>query len=64
VKKSLVSAETIARLADDGQNISSYFTNDGKMMPLLESGEIDSGEDTTEELNEAARESPETDSLL
>ena len=31
-----ISAESIARLADKGQDISSYFTNEGKMMPPLE----------------------------
>jgi hypothetical protein len=30
-----ISAESIARLADKGEDISSYFTNKGKMMPPL-----------------------------
>jgi hypothetical protein len=30
-----VSAEAIARMADKGQDISRFFTNDGKMMPPL-----------------------------
>lgn len=64
VARKRVSAETIARLADEGQDISSYFTNDGKIMPPLESGEIDPSEDTNEKLNEAARENRGTDSLL
>jgi hypothetical protein len=64
VKKPLVSAETIAQLADEGQDISSYFTNEGKMMAPLENGESDPSEEMTQGLNEAARESPETDSLL
>src|SRR5882724_9615020 len=34
--KRTISAESIARLADKGQDISSYFTNEGKMMPPLE----------------------------
>lgn len=64
MKRLPVSAETIARLADEGQNISSYFTNEGKMMPPLEGGESDPGEDAVEELNEAARKNRETDSPL
>lgn len=63
MKRTPVSAESIARLADKKQDVSSYFTNDGKMMPPLESGEIDPSEDTIDELNEAARENRETDSL-
>jgi len=34
-KKKPVSAEAIARMADKGQDISRFFTNDGKMMPPL-----------------------------
>ena len=37
-----ISAESIARLADKGEDMSSYFTNKGKMMPPLE---IDINED-------------------
>jgi hypothetical protein len=50
-----VSAESIARLADKGQDISAYFTNKGKMMPPLGSLGIDLNKDMLEELNEAAR---------
>lgn len=53
--KKSASAESIARLADERQDVSSYFTNDGKMMPPLETGEIDPSKETNEELNEAAR---------
>lgn len=35
--KQSVSAESIARLADSGKDVSRYFTNKGKMMPALES---------------------------
>ena len=49
------SAESIARLADNGQDISSYFTNKGKMMPPLGSVGIDLNDKMIEELNEAAR---------
>jgi hypothetical protein len=34
-KRKPVSAEAIARLADRGEDISRFFTNDGKMMPPL-----------------------------
>jgi len=50
-----VSAESIARLADNGSDISSYFTNKGKMMPPLESVGVDLTEQLIEELNEAAK---------
>jgi hypothetical protein len=56
VEKQPVSAESIARLAEKGQDVSSYFTNEGKMMPPLGNGEIDSHEDAIEELNERVRE--------
>ena len=56
MKERPVSAETIGRLADQGQDISSFFTNDGKMMPSLGNGGIDSNGDAPDELNEAARE--------
>jgi hypothetical protein len=62
--KRRVSAESIARLADDEQDVSSYFTNDGKMMPPLEGSEIDPSEDGIEELNETPRENRGTDSPL
>jgi len=50
-----LSAESIAQIADKGSDISSYFTNKGKMMPPLESVGIDLNQDIIEELNEAAR---------
>ncbi len=49
------SPESIAQLADNGRDISSYFTNKGKMMPPLESMEAELTEELIEELNEAAR---------
>jgi hypothetical protein len=36
--KKAVSAETIARLADCGENVSCFFTNTGRMMPLIQPG--------------------------
>jgi Ribbon-helix-helix protein, copG family len=49
------SAESIARLADNGRNVSRYFTNKGKMMPPLESVGIDLNQQMIKELTEAAR---------
>jgi hypothetical protein len=37
--KPAISAESIARLVDKGQDISSYFTNEGRMMPPVRTGE-------------------------
>ena len=50
-----ISAESIARLADNGSDISSYFTNKGKMMPALGNVGIDLNKNMLEELNEAAK---------
>jgi hypothetical protein len=49
VEKRAVSAESIARLADEKQDVSSFFANDGQMMPPL-IGKIDPGEETIEEI--------------
>ena len=53
--KQKVSAESIAQLADKGQDISAYFTNKGKLMPPLDIVGVDLNKDMLEELNEAAR---------
>jgi hypothetical protein len=58
--KSTVSAESLARLAEKGQDISTYFTNKGKVMPPLEKSEIGSDK-KLEEFSELAREIQETD---
>ena len=58
-----VSAESIARQADKKEDVSSYFTNDGKIMPPFDSDGFDPSEGTREELSEAARENRGTDSL-
>ena len=34
-----VSAESIARLADEGRDVSLYFTNSGKIMPPIDINE-------------------------
>ena len=53
--KRSISAESIARLADNGSDVSSHFTNAGKMMPPLDIVGIDLNDDMIEELNEAAK---------
>ena len=50
-----LSAESIARLADNGEDISSYFTNKGKMMPPLDNLGIDLNARTLNELDKAAK---------
>lgn len=49
------SAESIARLADNGQDISSYFTNKGEMMLPLDKKSTDVMKSKVEKLNVAAR---------
>jgi hypothetical protein len=53
--KRTVSAESLARLADNGADVSAYFTNKGKMMPPLDNVGIDLNKALLEELNEAAK---------
>lgn len=50
-----ISAESIARLADNGSDVSSYFTNTGKMMPPLGNVGVDLNQNMLKELSEAAR---------
>ncbi len=49
------SAESIARLAENGKDISAYFSGNGKMMPALNSMALDFDEEMIEELNKAAK---------
>ena len=51
--KRTASAESIARLADKGQDISAYFTNKGKMMLSFE---VDPNEDVIQELIQPEKE--------
>jgi len=53
--KRIASAESIARKADKGENISSYFTNKGKMMRPLDLAGINLNPETIEQLDTAAR---------
>jgi len=51
-----VSAEHIARMADQGQNVSSFFTNKGKMMPSIQRVNVDFTQPMLNELDAAAQE--------
>ena len=50
------SAETIARLADRGQNVSRFFTNKGRMMAPIQRVNVDLAPGMLEELDRAATE--------
>lgn len=50
------SAEAIAKLADQGRDISGYFTNQGKMMDPIQRVNVDFTQDMLEELDRAAKE--------
>jgi hypothetical protein len=50
------SAEAIARMADKGEDISRFFTNDGKMMPpLVQRVNVDFATPMVAELDNEAR---------
>ena len=53
--KRTASAESIARKADKGEDITVYFTNRGKMMPPLNGSGIELGDALLEELDQAAK---------
>jgi hypothetical protein len=50
------SAETIARMADRGEDISRFFTNAGRMMGPIQRVNVDSAAPTLKELDLAAAE--------
>ena len=50
------SAETIARQAEQGRDISRYFTNSGRMMPPVQRVNVDFAAPMLEELDNAAKE--------
>ena len=55
--KKPVSAEAIARMADKGEDISRFFTNDGKMMPpLVQRVNVDFAASMLDELYREAKE--------
>lgn len=51
-----VSAEHIAKRAERGQDVSSFFTNGGKMMPPIHRVNVDFTQPMLSELDAAARE--------
>jgi hypothetical protein len=54
--KKAVSAESIAKRAERGENVSRYFTNAGRMMPPVQRVNVDFAQDMLNELDVAARE--------
>ncbi len=54
-KMPAVRADEIARRAERGEDISEFFTNDGKMMPPIQRVNVDFSRDMLTELDEAAR---------
>jgi len=51
-----MSAESIARLADQGKDVSRFFTNAGQMMGPIQRVNVDFASPMLEELDNAARE--------
>lgn len=54
--KKPVAAETIARLADKGKNVSRFFTNSGHMMGPIQRVNVDFSSPMLDELDNAAKE--------
>jgi hypothetical protein len=52
--KSVASAEDIARLADQGKDVSGFFTNRGKLMPGIQVVQVDFTVEMLAELDQAA----------
>jgi Ribbon-helix-helix protein, copG family len=48
--------ETIARLADQGRNVSGFFTNKGRMVRPIQRVNVDLAGSVVEELDKAAQE--------
>jgi len=55
-KKNQISAEAIARLADNGNDVSRFFTNAGQMKKPIQRVNIDFTASMLEELESAAKE--------
>ncbi len=55
-RKKAISAETIARSADNGKDVSRFFTNSGKMMKPIQRVNVDFTAAMVEELEAAAKE--------
>ena len=54
--KKIPSAESIAQMADRGQDVSRYFTNRGRMMPPIQRVNVDFTAPMLQELDKAASE--------
>jgi hypothetical protein len=55
-RKKPVAAETIARLADNGKDVSRFFTNSGHMMGPVQRVNVDFASPMLDELDHAAKE--------
>ncbi len=55
-KKKPASAESIARMADKGRDVSRFFTNSGRMMKPIQRVNVDFTASMLEELESAAKE--------
>ena len=53
--KKVLSAESIAKLADHGENVSRFFTNAGRMMPPIQRVNVDFTAPMLSELDDAAK---------
>jgi hypothetical protein len=51
-----VSADAIARVADEGKDVSRFFTNNGRMMSPIQRVNVDLAAGMLEELDKAAKE--------
>ncbi len=51
-----ISADAIARQAEHGEDVSKYFTNDGRMMPAIRRVDVDLTEPVLNELDDVATE--------
>jgi hypothetical protein len=58
--KQPISPKSIARHADEGQDISRYFTNKGKMMPRFGNVGIDPNQNSAEGIEQDCQETPKT----
>jgi len=55
-RKRPVSAEAIAQRADQGEDVSGFFTNSGRMMPPIQRVNVDFAAPMLSELDDAAKE--------
>ena len=51
-----VTAESIARRAEHGEDVSEYFTNKGRIMPAIRKVDLDLTDPVLNELDEVAKE--------